>query len=101
MIHTQKISVRSRGHGDVIDITGEVAGIVEKSKAKNGSALVFVSGSTASVSTIEHEPNLVKDVNKALDGVAPYGAKYEHDRTWGDDNGPAHVRATIMGRGIT
>ena len=101
MIITQKISVRSRGHGDVIDITAEVAGIVEKSKAKNGSILIFVPGSTASVSTIEHEPNLVKDVSKALDKVAPYGAKYEHDKTWGDDNGPAHVRATIMGPGIT
>ncbi len=101
MIKTERISVKSEGHGDVIDITGKVSEIVGNSKAKNGSAVIFVNGSTASVSTIEHEPNLIKDVNKALDKIAPYGQDYEHHKTWGDDNGSAHVKSTLMGPGIT
>ena len=100
MIMTERINVRSEGHGDVIDITEKVAAIVSGCKKKNGFVNVFVSGSTASVSTIEHEPNLIKDVKRALDGIAPYGKDYEHHKTWGDDNGPAHVRATLMGPGI-
>ncbi len=26
---------------------------------------------------------------------------YEHHKTWGDDNGSAHVRATLLGPSIT
>ncbi|MBN2331215.1 MAG: YjbQ family protein [Candidatus Aenigmarchaeota archaeon] len=101
MITTERVKVRSEGHTDIIDITGDVKGVVSRSKIKEGSALVFVSGSTASVSTMEHEPNLAKDVKRALDKMAPYGKDYEHHKTWGDDNGPAHVRSTMLGPSIT
>jgi secondary thiamine-phosphate synthase enzyme len=101
MIKTERITVRSEGRSDVIDITAKVSEIVAKSKAKEGFANVFCCGSTASVSTIEHEPNLVDDVKSALDRIAPYGKGYKHHKTWGDDNGAAHVRATVMGPGIT
>ncbi len=101
MIKTQRISLESRGHGDVIDITGKVQQFVDKCKKKEGCVNVFVCGSTASVSTIEYEPNLVKDVKRALERIAPYNDDYEHHKTWGDDNGPAHVRATLMGPGTT
>lgn len=101
MIKTARISVRSEGHTDVIDITGKVSEMLSNSKIKNGSVLVFVSGSTASVSTIEYEPNLVKDMKRILEKIAPYGADYEHHKTWGDDNGPAHVRATMMSPSLT
>ncbi|MFH0956496.1 MAG: secondary thiamine-phosphate synthase enzyme YjbQ [Candidatus Aenigmatarchaeota archaeon] len=101
MIKTETISVGSQGRGDAIDITGKVSEIVAKSKAREGFVNVFCCGSTASVSTIEYEPNLVKDVKKALERMAPYGKDYDHHKTWGDDNGAAHVRATLMGPGIT
>jgi secondary thiamine-phosphate synthase enzyme len=101
MIKTGRISVKSHGHTDVIDITGKVTEMVKNSKMKNGSVTIFVSGSTASVSTIEYEPNLVKDMKRALEKIAPYGQDYEHHKTWGDDNGPAHVRATMMSPSLT
>lgn len=101
MIQTERISVKSEGHCDIIDITGKVSGIIEKSKIRNGSAVIFVSGSTASVSTMEYEPNLVKDVKRVLEKIAPYGPDYEHHKTWSDDNGASHVRATLLGPGIT
>ncbi|MCK4715028.1 MAG: secondary thiamine-phosphate synthase enzyme YjbQ [Candidatus Aenigmarchaeota archaeon] len=101
MIKTERISVKSEGHGDIIDITGKVQEIVEKSKAKNGSAVIFVNGSTASVSTIEYEPNLVNDMKRVLEKIAPYGKDYEHHKTWGDDNGSAHIKSTLLGPGIT
>jgi secondary thiamine-phosphate synthase enzyme len=101
MIKTEKISVRSEGRSDVIDITAKVSEIAARSKVKEGFVNVFCCGSTASVSTIEHEPNLIDDVKNALDKVAPYGKDYRHHETWGDDNGASHVRATLMGPGIT
>jgi secondary thiamine-phosphate synthase enzyme len=101
MIKTERITVKSGGHTDVIDITAQVSKIVASSKIRNGSVLVFVAGSTASVSTIEYEPNLAKDLKRILDKIAPYGKDYEHHKTWGDDNGPAHVRSTMLGPSLT
>ncbi|MBN2518669.1 MAG: YjbQ family protein [Candidatus Altiarchaeota archaeon] len=98
---TKRIHVDSRGKSDIIDITEEVASFVSESKVKNGIVTIFVSGSTASVSTIEYEPGLLKDIPRALDKIAPYGPDYAHHDTWHDDNGASHVRATIMGPGIT
>ena len=100
MIKTESISVRSEGNGDIINITGKVQKIVENSKKKEGSAVIFINGSTASVSTIEYEPNLIKDVKKVFEKIAPFGQDYEHHKTWSDDNGASHVRATLMGPGI-
>jgi secondary thiamine-phosphate synthase enzyme len=101
MIKTERIRVKSEGHTDIIDITGKVNEVVSGSKIKNGSVVLFVPGSTASISTIEFEPNLVKDMKKVLEKIAPYGPDYEHHKTWGDDNGSSHVKATIMGPGLT
>jgi secondary thiamine-phosphate synthase enzyme len=58
-------------------------------------------GSTASVTTIEHEPALVEDVKDQLEKFAPSTMNTRHSRTWGDDNGFSHIRATFMGPGLT
>jgi len=33
--------------------------------------------------------------------VAPTGRTYHHDSTWGDANGYAHVRASLLGASFT
>jgi secondary thiamine-phosphate synthase enzyme len=62
---------------------------------------VFVIGSTASVSTIEYEPALVEDVRQQLEEFVSSNKQTRHSQTWGDDNGFSHIRATLMGPGIT
>jgi len=101
MAETSRFSVSTRGNTDIIDITQEVAKAVAKSKIKSGIVCVFVVGSTASVSTLEFEPNLIKDIKRALEKLAPEHGHYDHHETWGDDNGSAHVRATLMKPSIT
>lgn len=96
----KKFSVKTKAGTDVIDITGHVQDVVTKSGAKSGIACIFVPGSTASISTIEFEPNAVKDLKRALEKIAPEKGEYEHHKTWGDDNGSAHVRACLMKPGI-
>ena len=98
---TKTIKVSSGPETDIIDITGNVQRIVSESGMKEGVATVFVPGSTASVSTIEFEPNLVKDMKDALERLAPSGIRYRHTETWGDDNGKSHVRSTLMGPSLT
>jgi len=100
-VETRKIKVNSNSDADIIDITGLVESEVNKSKIKNGIVNIFISGSTASVSTIEFEPNLVSDFKNAIERIVPSNIKYKHTETWGDDNGKSHVRATLMGPSLT
>lgn len=101
MVHTGTISIRSQGFSDIIDVTRQVQSIITESGMQSGIANVFMSGSTASVSTIEYEPALVADMQEQLEKFASRTMKSRHSETWGDDNGFSHIRATFMGPGMT
>lgn len=100
-VKTYYISVSSKNDMDIIDITDNVQKELEKSGLNDGTVTIFVTGSTGSVSTIEYEPNLVKDVKEAMEIIAPSGKDYHHHKTWNDKNGKSHVRATLMGPSLT
>lgn len=51
---TRTILIRSKGEGDMIDITLETSKLLTQSKLKDGIVTIFVSGSTAAVTTIEY-----------------------------------------------
>lgn len=65
-----------------------------------GTATVFVVGSTAAVTTVEYEPGLVGDLKDALERLVPRDHAYAHNRG-GDDNGHAHVRASVVGPSVS
>ena len=95
------IQIHSEGEGDIIDMTLQLSNTVEESKIKNGTVSIFVSGSTAAVTTIEYEPGLVHDFPEMLSRVVPKDIEYEHDNTWHDGNGHSHVRSSLIGPGLT
>lgn len=95
------IALRTAAKDEVIDVTNRVQDIVSKSKISKGLACVFVVGSTAAVTTVEHEPGLVSDLQSALDRLYPKNVEYEHHRRWGDGNGHSHVRASLVGPSLT
>ncbi|MFC1568346.1 secondary thiamine-phosphate synthase enzyme YjbQ [Candidatus Margulisiibacteriota bacterium] len=100
-VKSKRIKLQTKGRDDVIDITGEVEDVVSSAKIKNGTATVFVFGSTASVTTVEYEPGLVKDIKAIDEKLAPSDVTYAHDATWGDANGYAHLRASLYGPSLT
>ena len=95
------IQVQSAGEGDLINLTEQTTKIVEQSKIVDGIATVFISGSTAALTTIEYEPGLKHDFPEMLSRVAPRNIEYEHDNTWHDGNGHSHVRASLIGPSLT
>ena len=97
MVHTEELTIETRGDRDMHDVTGRVVGAVVSSTVRDGIVVVSVIGSTAGVTTIEFEPGLAVDLNRSLERVAPAGGQYEHDRRWGGGNGHAHVRASLLG----
>ena len=102
MVETHKIKVKSEGNCHIIDITGDTAEAVAKSQITDGTVVIFNVGSTAAITTIEYEPGLVNyDIAAAFEKIAPQNGRYEHEETWHDDNGHAHVRATLLGPSLT
>jgi secondary thiamine-phosphate synthase enzyme len=96
MISTNTISINTKGFTDTIDITYEVTKIVEQSGIENGLVTIFCRGSTGTITTIEFESGVIKDLQRALEKIAPSNVPYEHDKRWGDGNGFSHVRAALM-----
>ena len=101
MVATHSIAVQTRGQGDAQDLTKEVARAVAAARLQNGTATVFVIGSTAGITTIEFEPGAVSDLDRVYEGIAPRRAEYAHHLRWGDDNGSSHVRAAMLGPSLT
>ncbi|MBP7583084.1 MAG: secondary thiamine-phosphate synthase enzyme YjbQ [Spirochaetes bacterium] len=101
MVVTAHIEVSTKGRRDVIDITGGVQDAVANSGMRAGTVTVFVTGSTAALTTIEYEPGLVRDIDIFLENILPYGGKYRHHEIWHDDNGAAHLQAALLGPSIT
>jgi secondary thiamine-phosphate synthase enzyme len=101
MVVTGDISLRTHGNGDTLDITAKVEKFILDSKLTNGIVTVFVNGSTAGVTTIEFEPGVVGDFNKLWERLAPKNITYDHNEKWGDGNGYAHMRASLLGASLT
>jgi secondary thiamine-phosphate synthase enzyme len=95
------IKLQTQGEGDMIDMTSQLSNIVKESKIKNGTVTIFVSGSTAAVTTIEYESGLIHDFPEMLSRIVPKDLEYEHDNTWHDGNGHSHVRSSLIGPNIT
>jgi secondary thiamine-phosphate synthase enzyme len=93
--------VETRGYADVQDLTPSVRTLLKKTGMRNGLVTVFVPGSTAGITTIEYEPGVVEDLKKAIERLAPQNIHYDHDARWGDGNGFAHVRASLLGPSLT
>jgi len=101
MTQARTFTVESRGFSDVHDLTPRVAEIVRESALESGVVTVFVPGSTAAVTTVEYEEGVIGDLKGAIERLVPRNIHYDHDRRWGDGNGFAHVRASLLGPSLT
>ncbi len=100
MVVTKNISLQTKGECDIIDITPQVAQQLAETDINNGTATLFVAGSTAGVSTIEFEPGLIADLKSMWERNVPTNIPYDPDRRWGDGNGYSHVRASLLGASL-
>ena len=100
-VHQAELNVETDGHGDMHDLTSDVARIVDQAGMTTGTVHVFNIGSTAAISTIEFEPGLREDLPAIFDRLMPPSRDYGHERAWHDGNGHSHLQATTLGPSIT
>jgi secondary thiamine-phosphate synthase enzyme len=91
----RQISVRTERRTQLLEITREVQGAVDGTKA--AAALVFVPHTTAGVTNNEHaDPAVARDFERALERMVGEGWGWEHIEA-GEENAPSHIRAALMG----
>ncbi len=84
-----------------VNITDDVQEALSESGVTEGLVLVNSMHITSSVFINDDEPGLHGDLLRWLDGLAPHEpiSRYRHNDT-GEDNGDAHLKREIMGRGV-
>jgi secondary thiamine-phosphate synthase enzyme len=102
MVETETLTIKTNGNCDIINITEDVSAAVARTDIRSGTVTLFNIGSTAGITTTEFEPGLANyDIKAAFEKIAPENARYEHEQTWHDDNGHAHVRASLLGPSLS
>jgi secondary thiamine-phosphate synthase enzyme len=100
-VHTGLLRLSTPGDGAIVDLTEGVRSVIARAGLQAGIATVFVTGSTAAITTMEHEPGGVVDLQALLEALIPSAGDYEHNRLNGDTNAHAHLRAALIGASET
>jgi len=100
-VQTQSLAFQTRGSGDIIEITEDVAAVVAGSDVRNGIVTLFTPSATCALTTLEYEPGCVSDLQRLFDEIANPDRPYAHNARWGDGNGHSHVRAALLGPSLT
>lgn len=100
-VFTQTLRFSTQGNTQVLDITPQVQEVVQRSGLRQGIVTVFVPHSTCGLSTMEYEPGCIQDLQRLFASWIPEEYPYAHNQRWGDDNGHAHLRATLVGPSLT
>ena len=95
-LETFELEIKTTAGTDILDLTTPVQDKVQQTGVTAGLLTLFISGSTAALTTIEYESGAVHDLKAALERLFPQDLNYAHDRRWGDGNGYAHVRAAFL-----
>ena len=96
-VHTGLLRLETEGEGQIVDLTEGVLAVVRQSGVSDGVVCVFVTGSTAAVTTMEYEPGGVADLQAAMERLVPRAGAYQHNIRNHDDNAHAHLRASLLG----
>jgi secondary thiamine-phosphate synthase enzyme len=101
MIYQREIQLHTSSHGQMHDLTSEVARIVGESGMRSGLVNIFNVGSTGAIGTVEFEPGLQQDLPAMLVKLFPPSRNYGHEQAWHDGNGHSHLQATTLGPSLT
>ncbi len=90
------ITVRTNRQTEFVDITQEVAQVVEKARVKSGICFLYCPHTTGGIIINEGaDPAVAEDIISVLNQVVPWKFNYRHL----EGNSPAHVKASLTGPG--
>ena len=99
------ISVQTEHARQFIDLTDQILDALSGSGIRQGMAVVASQHTTASIAVNEYEPELLKDLDLFLSGVAPEGHDYNHNAVpcgpGERPNAHAHCQALLLNTSAT
>ena len=99
-IFCKMIQASLKAGPDIRDITSLLDQLIDDLKVESGNLCATMVGSTGSLTTIEYEPGVIRDLMAAVNRLAPPDLQYEHEKAWHDGNGHSHVQAALLGPSI-
>ncbi len=100
-IYKANITLKAKGFADTHNITPNLEQILTESGISEGLCTVILPGSTGGITTIEYEPEVLKDMRELLEQITPQNKHYHHDAAWGDGNGFSHLRSALIGTSMS
>jgi secondary thiamine-phosphate synthase enzyme len=95
-MHTLQLKTTRRMQ--LLDITDQIAALVQKSAVHAGLCHLYVPHTTAAVTINEHaDPDVAADVEAFLDRLVPYRGPYKHS----EGNSDSHAKALLVGASQT
>jgi secondary thiamine-phosphate synthase enzyme len=89
-----ELNIRTHGRTEMIDITTQVAKLVQQTKVQSGLLALFVPHTTAAVTINENaDPTVQQDILSELNRLIPFTGPYQHT----EGNSAAHVKSTLVG----
>jgi secondary thiamine-phosphate synthase enzyme len=93
-----ELTIRTHSRTELIDITAQVAKLVQQSKVSTGLLALFVPHTTAAVTINENaDPSVQHDILSELNRLIPFTGPYQHT----EGNSPAHVKSSLVGSSQT
>jgi secondary thiamine-phosphate synthase enzyme len=93
-----QLTIRTRGSKQVIDITRDVQAIIGKEGLSDGLCSVFVTHTTAAITTADLDPGTDLDILDAFYEMIP-DLDYRHPHN--PAHTPDHILATLVGPSVT
>lgn len=93
--HTEYLWFNTKNHREYVLITDKVEDAVRKSGIREGMVLVSAMHITAGVVVNDNESGIWRDVDKWLEGLAPFRENYDHHRT-GETNADSHLKNILV-----
>ena len=95
---TDRVTVRSSKHEELIDVTELVERVVSQSGVVSGLCHVYVPHTTAGVLVNENaDPDILSDFLTTLERLVPWDNGYRH----AEGNAAAHIKSTLVGTSQT
>jgi len=94
-LNLDKISVRTHGIGEFVEITEAIANVVVRAGVVEGIALVRSRHTTAAITCNEPDPRLHADMRDAVYATFPASRPYRHIEE-GAENAIAHLATAML-----
>lgn len=91
------VKVKTRKAREIVDITDEANELISKTKLKNGLCFLFVTHTTAALTTADLDPGTDLDMLDAFDAIIP---KLDYRHPHDPDHVPEHILATLVGASV-